>query len=66
MGGMSDTREGATLLSQINGLIAVGGIAVLIAFLPVLAGGDVRPLPLLIGVLLIIGGVIVNAIRSRP
>lgn len=66
MGGMGDTREDATLLSQINGLIAVGGIAVLIAFLPVLAGGDVRPLPLLIGVLLIIGGVIVNAIRSRP
>lgn len=63
---MSDQREGATWLSQINGLIAVGGVAVLLAFTPTFGGGDVRALPLLIGVLLIIGGVIVNAIKSRP
>lgn len=62
---MSHEQEGTSWLSQINGLIAVGLIAVLIAFVPAFAGGGVRPLPLLIGVLLIIGGVIVNAIRSR-
>lgn len=63
---MRNEQENASWLSQINGLIAVGGIAVLIAFLPALGGGDVRALPLLIGVLLIVGGVIVNAIKSRP
>jgi hypothetical protein len=66
MHGMSDEQENTSWLHQINGLIAVGGIALLIAFLPALGGGDVRALPLLIGVLLIIGGVIVNAIKSRP
>lgn len=65
MSGMSHQQEDAGWLSQINGLIAVGGIAVLIAFVPAFGGGEVRALPLLIGVLLIIGGVIVNAIRSR-
>jgi hypothetical protein len=63
---MSDQRQGTGVLSQLNGLIAVGVIAILIAFVPVFGGGDVRPLPLLIGVLLVIGGVIVNAIKSRP
>lgn len=63
---MSDQRQDAGVLSRLNGLIAIGGIAVLIAFVPVFGGGDVRPLPLLIGVLLIIGGVIVNAIKSHP
>lgn len=63
---MRNEQENASWLSQINGLIAVGGIAVLIAFLPALGGGDVRALPLLIGVLLIVGGIIVNAIKSRP
>lgn len=62
---MSHEQEGTSWLSQINGLIAVGGIAVLIAFMPAFGGGEVRALPLLIGVLLIIGGVIVNAIRAR-
>ena len=66
MARMSHGEEGASWLSQINGLVAVGGIAVVIAFLPALGGGEVRALPLLIGVLLIIGGVIVNAIRARP
>lgn len=63
---MSNEQREESWLSQINGLVAVGGIAVLIAFLPALGGGDVRPLPLLIGVLLIVGGLIVNAIKSRP
>lgn len=62
---MNDQREGATWLSQINGLIAVGGIAVLLAFTPTFAGGEIRALPLVIGVLLIVGGFIVNAIKSR-
>lgn len=63
---MGREQRGESALHQINGLIAVGAIAVLIAFLPALGGEDVRPLPLLIGVVLIVGGFIVNAIKSRP
>ena len=59
-------QRDASWLSQINGLVAVGGIAVLLAFMPAFGGGEVRPLFLLVGVLLIVGGLIVNAIKSRP
>ena len=63
---MSNEQREDSWLSQINGLIAVGGIAVLLAFTPTFTGGTVAPLWLLVGVLLIVGGVIVNAIKSRP
>lgn len=63
---MSDQQQGTSWVSQINGLVAVGGIAVLLAFTPAFGGGEVRPLFLLVGVLLIVGGLVVNAIKSRP
>jgi drug/metabolite transporter (DMT)-like permease len=63
---MSDAPKEQPWVDHFNGLVVIGIIAVLIAFLPAFAGGEVRPLPLLIGVMLIIGGVIVNTIKSRP
>jgi uncharacterized membrane-anchored protein len=60
-----DRNEDRSLLSQINGLVAVGLVALLIAFLPTFTGGDVGALALIVGVLLIVGGAIVNAIRER-
>lgn len=51
---------------RMNALTGIGILLVVVGLLPAFAGsGGVAALPLLIGVLLIVGGAVVHTIRSR-